>query len=453
MCLLIPARVNSGNDIAIPHGGTSPLKGRSLTIPARLAFLLALLLAGFPLPSAAQSGVPPLSGDNIKVFIDCVNVYCDLDFFLTEIDFIDNVRDRRDADVHVLVTGESTGGGGQKYTVSFIGQKRYAGVDHLLTYVAGTNATDDETRRGLAGVMKMGLIHYVAQTDVASQIRISRVRPKTAQKAAPVHDPWDFWYFRNSISARVSGEQLTASKYVYGAVSANRVTDALKVTGSVSYSYQQSRYTFSDGTGYMNFSRNASTGLLLVKSLTPHWSAGGRVSASRSTYLNQRLAVRVAPALEYDLFPYSESTRRQLTFNYSLGASHFKYEEETIYDKLRESLSSQVAIVSLNLKQPWGSSETSFEASQYLRAGGQNHVMLWNSLDIRLFKGMSFNTYGSVERLHDQIYLPKAGASPEEVLVQRRQLATSYSYYISFGVSYSFGSIHNNVVNSRFNGI
>jgi hypothetical protein len=37
--------------------------------------------------------------------------------------------------------------------------------------------------------------------------------------------------------------------------------------------------------------------------------------------------------------------------------------------------------------------------------------------------------------------------------VQRRQLATSYSYYISFGVSYSFGSIHNNIVNSRFNGI
>jgi hypothetical protein len=78
---------------------------------------------------------------------------------------------------------------------------------------------------------------------------------------------------------------------------------------------------------------------------------------------------------------------------------------------------------------------------------------LWNSLDIRLFKGLSFNTYGSVERLHDQIYLPKAGATPEEVLVQRRQLATSYSYYISFGVSYSFGSIHNNVVNSRFTGI
>jgi hypothetical protein len=424
-----------------------------LTTPVRPALLFTLLLTVLPVLSAAQSIAPPHSGDNVKVFIDCVNVYCDFDFFRTEIDFIDNVRDRRDADVHVLITGESTGGGGRKYTVSFIGQKRYAGADHLLTYVAGANATDDETRRGLAGVMKMGLIHYVAQTDVASEIQISRVRPKTAQKPAPVRDPWDYWYFRTSVSAQVSGQQLTASKYVYGAVSANRVTDASKITGSVSFSYQQSRYTFSDGTGYMNFSRNASTGVLLVKSLSPHWSAGGRLSASRSTYLNQRLAFRLAPAIEYDLFPYSESTRRQLTFNYSVGANHFQYEEETIYDKRRESFASQVATLSLNLKQPWGSTETSFEASQYLRAGGRNHLTLWNSLDIRLFKGLSFNTYGSVQRLHDQIYLPKAGATPEEVLVQRRQLATSYSYYISFGVSYSFGSIHNNIVNSRFSGI
>jgi hypothetical protein len=169
--------------------------------------------------------------------------------------------------------------------------------------------------------------------------------------------------------------------------------------------------------------------------------------------LNEKLLFRVAPAIEFDLYPYSQSTRRQLTFNYSLGVNHYRYEEETIYDKLHETLPTQVGTVSLRLKQPWGSTETSVEASQFLSAGGKNHVSIWESLDVRLFKGFSFNTYGSIERLHDQIYLAKAGATPEEVLVQRRQLATSYSYYISFGFSYSFGSIHNNIVNSRFYGI
>ena len=414
------------------------------------ALLLTLVFLALPSFSRAQTPTQAPTGENVKVFLDCVNVYCDFDFLRTEINFVDHVRDRRDAEVHVLVTTESTGGGGDKYTISFIGQKRYAGVDHRLYYVASSTNTEDETRRGLADTIKMGLIHYVADTKVASQLRITRVTPKGAQKAVPARDPWDYWFFRTSVNTMISGEQLTNSAYVYGSVSANRVTDALKVNGSVSIDYEQSRYTFSDGSQYTNYSRGASAGALIVKSLSPHWSAGGRISGSRSTYLNQKLAFRVAPAIEYNLFPYSESTRRQLTLNYSIGANRFRYEEETIFDKRHETLPSQVFTASLNLKQPWGSTETSFEASQYLHSGGKNHLTLWNYLNVRLFKGFSFNTYGSIRRIHDQIYLPKSGATPEEVLVRRRQLATSYSYYISFGFSYSFGSIHNNIVNSRF---
>jgi hypothetical protein len=33
-----------------------------------------------------------------------------------------------------------------------------------------------------------------------------------------------------------------------------------------------------------------------------------------------------------------------------------------------------------------------------------------------------------------------------------RQLATSYTYFINLGLSYSFGSIFNNIVNPRFGG-
>jgi hypothetical protein len=36
------------------------------------------------------------------------------------------------------------------------------------------------------------------------------------------------------------------------------------------------------------------------------------------------------------------------------------------------------------------------------------------------------------------------------ILVRMRELATGYRYYFSVGVSYSFGSIFNNVVNPRF---
>ena len=44
----------------------------------------------------------------------------------------------------------------------------------------------------------------------------------------------------------------------------------------------------------------------------------------------------------------------------------------------------------------------------------------------------------------------KGGASLEEVLLQRRQLETTYNYFFQVGFSYSFGSIFSNVVNPRF---
>jgi hypothetical protein len=71
--------------------------------------------------------------------------------------------------------------------------------------------------------------------------------------------------------------------------------------------------------------------------------------------------------------------------------------------------------------------------------------------NIRIFKGFTFNIYGSISLIHDQISLPREGASLEDVLLNRKALETTYSYYTSIGFTYTFGSIYNNVVNPRFN--
>jgi hypothetical protein len=221
---------------------------------------------------------------------------------------------------------------------------------------------------------------------------------------------------------------------------------------SANGSYSQSEYTFSEGDTFKSFSRSTSTSALIVKSLGAHWAAGGRASVSSSTYLNQKLKARVSPAVEYNVFPYSESTRRQLTFNYTVGVNRFGYRETTIFDKDHETLFDQTVLVSLDLRQPWGTTSTSIQASHYLNDASKHKLAFYGSLDVRLFKGFSVTAWGDVSRIRDQIYLPKGEASTEEVLVRQRQLATSYSYYMSIGISYRFGSIFNNVVNSRFDG-
>lgn len=52
--------------------------------------------------------------------------------------------------------------------------------------------------------------------------------------------------------------------------------------------------------------------------------------------------------------------------------------------------------------------------------------------------------------VRDQLYLPASGATPEEILARQRVLATDYSYFANFGLSFRFGSVYNNIVNPRF---
>ena len=51
------------------------------------------------------------------------------------------MRDRSDADVHVLVTTQDTGGGGTEYTLKFIGLGSFVGVEQTLRYSAPPTAT------------------------------------------------------------------------------------------------------------------------------------------------------------------------------------------------------------------------------------------------------------------------------------------------------------------------
>jgi hypothetical protein len=79
-------------------------------------------------------------------------------------------------------------------------------------------------------------------------------------------------------------------------------------------------------------------------------------------------------------------------------------------------------------------------------------VVLFTDVDLHLAKGIALNVNGSVQRIRDQIYLPQRSPSFEAILVGEQQLPTSHQYSFSIGLSYTFGSIYNAVVNSRFAG-
>lgn len=156
------------------------------------------------------------------------------------------------------------------------------------------------------------------------------------------------------------------------------------------------------------------------------------------------------PGIEYDLFPYSESTRRQLRILYSIGYSNVNYMDSTIYDKIREGLWSHSLTAAYQVVQKWGDINLTVGYSNYLHDWSKNNLSGSVSLDLRIAKGLNITLYGGASAIHDQLGLVKGDLPMQDILLQRKQMATQYEYFTGFGFTYTFGSIYNNVVNPRF---
>ena len=387
-----------------------------------------------------------------KVFIDCQS--CDEDFIRIEIGFVNYVRDPKEADVHFLLTDQRTGSGGREHTLTLIGQHSFSGMNDTLVYVSKESDTQDMIRKGIVRVLKTGLIRYSMRTPLSDFLSVNYSRSSN-QKA--VTDDWDYWVFRVSVNSFGNGEKQRLYQSLYGSVSANRVTEQWKINVSASSNYSADKYEIDSTLTIKNFRRSQSFSGLVVKSVDDHWSIGLSGSASASTYNNTESSFFLAPAIEYDLFPYSQSTREQLRFTYKLGFNLTNYREATIYDKTSENYISQSLAIALEMKQTWGTISGTLSGRHYpgnFRNAGKSlrDQMSWSVFGVvswRIIEGLSFNVAGDYSEIHDQFGLVKRDLSQEDILLQRSQLETNYSYFFSVGFSYTFGSIFNNIVNPR----
>lgn len=391
----------------------------------------------------------PVSNEDLKknapkVFVDCRR--CDRDFIRTEITFVNYVRDRLDADVHVLITTQRTGSGGREYTMEFIGRRNFAHIGHKLIHVTDRTATRDEVREGMVEVLKKGLFPYVMQSPIAKHIRI--VFDRELEPTA-VEDNWNFWVFHVGLDGYLNGEESRQFRSIRGNISANRVTPEMKLRLGLSGEFNEDSFEI-DGENIVSTSSEKEIRGMYVKSISDHWSAGGWTEVESETYSNMDLQFNIAPAVEYNLFPYYESTRRQLRFLYRLNFYFNNYNEVTIFDKTSENLLGQSLRVTLEVRQPWGNATVSLRGAHYFHDFSKYRVSMWGHLSFRILRGLNLDMWGGYSRIHDQLNLPKGDASIDEVLLRRRELATGYDYSISIGLSYTFGSVFSNVVNPRF---
>lgn len=418
----------------------------------RHAALRAALLLFLPLTLAAQETVSPSStgpATALTLFLDCNVEGCDYDYLRTELTWVSYVRDQGAAQVQVIATSLGSGGGGSVVTLQFLGLKEFKGIDEEIKYSVPQGATSDESRAEFTRALKVGLARYVLRTPQGRNLEVSFRGGASPAPVQPTTDPWNFWVFSLGFNGYMNGESQSKSHSFGGNLSANRTTADWKINLGISGDYEASSYDLGDDGVYRSVSHSYEGDGLVVRSLGRRTSLGATFGGSSSTNQNIDLSLKLAPTVEFDFLDYKDYSRKRLILSYSLGWNWFDYTDTTIYNKVRETAMAQSASLSYAVQQKWGSANLGLNASNYLADFHKYRFGVGGGMSIRLAKGLSLSYFFNFSRVHDQIALPKAGATDQEVLLRLKELRTSYQYFGNIGLSYTFGSVLNNVVNPR----
>ena len=389
--------------------------------------------------------------NSIRVYVDCF--LCDRSHIKSELTYLTFVRERQQADVHLLITRQGTGAGGTEYTVTFLGQNRFSAIHDTLRFISRQTQTRDATRGQLVDIIRMGMVQYLARTPMRDNLDISYATQAAVEKQPEEEqrDPWNHWIFNINLNTSASGQQTTQSTSLSGSVNTHRVTRQWKMMLLGATDYSEDLFQLNGGE-YTSITRNRQSRISVVRSLGNHFSAGIWGSVRASTFENLAREIAVEPRVEYNLFPYTQSTRRQFRMIYGIGPKWRRYLEETIYYKTEQQLWQESITLVLDVVQPWGSSRASITGSHYFHNFSRNRLQVSGNLSINIVEGFSLDVSGSYSSIHDQLSLPRAGATPEEILLRRKQLETQYNYEFKVGFSYTFGSIYDSIVNPRFGG-
>ena len=414
-------------------------------IPFALVWLLTL---GAPSLAESQNVRP-------NVFFDCNGRNCNSQYYRTEIDWVNWVNDKEVADVHVIMTSQTTGAGGNEYRLDFIGHGQAEGWEDTHLFQTLPTDTEREQLDGISHALGLGIASYAQQAGYRGLVSLTGPAPESPGAGRrlvsqdEVDDPWNLWVFRLNGSGNLDGESTRSTTRLNGSFSANRITPTWKMNFNGNINYNRVDIELDNGN-FLNVRTDWGFNPLIVYSVADHWSIGIQGQAGRMTRFNQNFRVEVTPAIEYSVFPYDEATRRAFTFFYKVGPAYRDYIEPTIYNETSELRYEQSLQMQFSQRQEWGDASLRMTGSHFLSDFERNNLAIRGDIDVRIVRGFSVNIRGAIAWVNDQIYLPLDDATDAETLLRLQQEATSFNYGIQVGFSIQFGSIFNNVVNNRF---
>ena len=401
------------------------------------------------LACALSEGVSAQDGSaRIKVFLDCND--CFGDYIREEVDMVEYVRDPAEADVHIIVSRSDTGSGGIERAVALIGLGRFKGLDFKSRALSQSGDTEDTQRQRLAMAITIGLLNYLSSDGIQGGLTIEVEQTAQAAQASPATDPWNFWVMSLQGSVAASGEE-SGRQFDLEAQSGRRsdhgrVEDHHGLRNRIQPRGLRPRRR-------RTAARRAHTNATSTRSSSAASPITGRSGAAQHRFVDvrqHRLPNVRRPGDRIQLLSVSQYTRRQLRIGYFIGPYNARYREETLFFTTSDTMAQQEASITLDQREQWGTLQAELEYSTFLPDASLYRIQLNGDINVRLARGLSLSIEGSASRLRDQISIPRRGVTDEEVLLRLRRLRSGYDYAVQIGLTYTFGSIFNTIVNPRF---
>lgn len=433
----------------------------------RLGLAAALPLGLLAAPAAAEDGRRP------TLYLSCPQS-CFEDYLRQQLSYFDVVRDRRQADWTLFIVRQAAASGGERVTLTVVPRVTppsppppEAGVRmlregraeplapprHLSPVVrelaSPPGAPDDLQRQQILDGALWALYETLFSTEHAQAFRLS-LPGRGGAALSQLDDPWDYWVITPELVGSGEAANRSLSLQLSSSLTLRRITQQHKLMLMGAYARQFTSFVLDDGSEARGDLTMWDARALYARSLGKHWAVGSTFTGEGDEFENLKAHIHFGPVVEYNFFPYSENATAQLRAAYQAGVWTNWYDEPNVLGELREIRPYNALSLIADINQPWGSIQLGTQLNSFIDQPEQLRLSGVVELSLQLFEGFALSLNGNVAWIRDQITLRARDVSDVELLLGTSQVPSSYEISSELGFSYTFGSIHNTIVNPRF---
>ena len=380
--------------------------------------------------------------NKVKAYLDCER--CDDNFIKQETSFLEYVRDQDLADLVILIRNIWNPSGGRSYEIEIDGNDEYKDLVSSTTVFGYSSDTSSSLRDKLVNKLKLALVPFLDKAEYDLNVKIDT----NFEDIKTIDDKWNNWVFELSGTYESEKEESRKTNRYELQFEIDKVTEDWRI-GIDLEREERNREFYSDDNVYLSNRKTTSLRGRVVRSISDHLSTGVFFGAFQNTYENIDFNRYIAPAIEYSFFPYKDVLSKEITLAYRIGTGKRNYIEKTIYGYENQTLTSQTLTLNVRYRQKWGNISSYIDGTQFFDDGTKKRFSLRSDLDIRIFEGLAVRFSGNVSLIREQYSLAAGSTSVEDLLLQQRRIASDYETNFSIGLSYTFGSIYNSIINTR----